>query len=371
MKILIIHQENRYFGGAEVLLGQFLAGLKASGCEVHVAAVSGSRFAGLVPADVPLVPLADNTRFSPMSFWRQLCSVMAAQRTQGFDVLHGWAARDWELTALAGRLTGRPSLGLLHDHPEAPFFPKKRRLLMRMAGKWLTRIACVSFAVQEACVQSRYDRNKLVTVHNGIKIEKRRPGKTKSMPVRLGFLGVFSERKGLRNLFDMVSLLAQQGPLPWELHLAGDAQDDSGRALIDEIRKKHGDSSWWNRIFWLGWVAKPLDFLEKIDLLICPSSEFEPCPLVVCEAGAMGVPVLAARTGGIPEIISDKTTGWLYPPGDVGFGAEVLRQAIREPDQLKSLGEAAARRIGMEFNLTKMVAEYRNIYSNLARNVWK
>jgi glycosyltransferase involved in cell wall biosynthesis len=189
-------------------------------------------------------------------------------------------------------------------------------------------------------------------------------------PVRFGFLGVFAERKGLRDLFEMMSMLARKSEIPWELHLAGDAQDATGRALIDEIRIQYGDKPWWRRVFWRGWVRRPQDFLRDIDLLICPSSDFEPCPLVVCEAGAMGLGVLGARTGGIPEIIADGKTGCLYDPGDLRGGAEFLVKALIQPTILSEMGAAAILRVESEFNLTKMVAEYRNIYSNLIRNVW-
>jgi glycosyltransferase involved in cell wall biosynthesis len=371
MKILIIHQENRYFGGAEVLLGQFLRELADNGTEAVVAAVSGSRVSDLIPSGVKMLPVEDNSRFSPWNFLKQTKSVLAAHRVHHFDLIHGWAARDWELAAITGWLTKRPSLGMLHDHPEAPFLPKKRRLLMRAASRGLNRIACVSFAVQAACANANYDRSKLVVVHNGIRILKEDVKKRLHSPIRLGFLGVFSERKGLRDLFEMAALLSRHCPIPWELHLAGDAQDEKGRALMDDIRRKHENSSWWNGVSWRGWMKQPLDFLQDVDLLVCPSSEFEPCPLVVCEAGAMGVPVLAARSGGIPEIIADGRTGWLYDPGDLGCAVEILGKILTDPFQLGRVGAEAIRRIESEFNITKMVAEYRNIYSNLTRNVWK
>ena len=370
MRVLIIHPESQYFAGAETMLGYFLTELVRTDCKVAVAAVRGSRVADLLPRETVPVWLEPCPVFSPAAIWRQATALKGFQAEFPFDLLHGWAARDWELAALAGWRCKRPAIGTLHDHPDAPFVRRKRRWLMRWcAGYGLKRIICVSGAVLTACADSGYPRTKLEVVRNGLppvegSTTPRPPG-----PFRMGFLGAFSERKGLRMLFQIADALSgQSGPL-WELHLAGNAADEAGERLLAELRSSYATRPWWPRVKWLGWVKSPQNFLRTLDLLLVPSSGFDPFPTVLLEAGQSGVPTLASRVGGVPEIVADGQTGWLFEADQVEAAAQILNRLMASPELLQSAGQAARRRVLREFSATKMVAETRLLYSNLLTDV--
>src|SRR5690242_10438993 len=130
MEILIIHHEAEYFAGAEKVLGFFLEGMKGSEHKVTVAAVRESRMAEIIPAGVPACWLPSNAKFSLGGFIRQVRAVRTHLRNHPCDLVHGWAARDWELTAVVGRLSRRPAVGTLHDHPQASFISRARQRLM-------------------------------------------------------------------------------------------------------------------------------------------------------------------------------------------------------------------------------------------------
>ena len=126
---------------------------------------------------------------------------------------------------------------------------------------------------------------------------------------------------------------------------------------------------WWPRVQWLGWVKSPHNFLQTVDLLVVPSSEFDPFPTVLLEAGQCGVPVLASRVGGVPEIVADGQTGWLFEAGKVEAAAQILSRLMATPEILKGAGQAARVRVLREFSASKMVAEHRLLYSNLLTDV--
>jgi len=105
MRILINHNESTYFSGAERMLGYFL-GLAGIGFEFAVAAEPESRMAALLPEHVRPVWIGDNHRFSPFALSRQAL-VLRILLTE-FHLVHGWAARDWELTSFVLRITRRP-----------------------------------------------------------------------------------------------------------------------------------------------------------------------------------------------------------------------------------------------------------------------
>jgi glycosyltransferase involved in cell wall biosynthesis len=103
--------------------------------------------------------------------------------------------------------------------------------------------------------------------------------------------------------------------------------------------------------------------------LVVPSSEFDPFPTVLLEAGQSGVPALASRVGGVPEIVADGQTGWLFQAGNVESAAQILSRLMAVPDILQRAGQAARERVLNEFSGSKMVAEYRLLYSNLLTDV--
>lgn len=366
---MILHPEARFFAGAEKMLGHFLAGLLAAGHQVTVAVASGSRTAALVPAGCAVLAVPDNGRFSPIRIGRTLAILRRAHARTPFAVVHGWSARDWELAALAGRLLGRPALGTLHDHPAASFITRSRQRLMRIAARGgLRRVVCVSSAVALACRAAGYPEDRLAVIHNGLPSapQPQRSWWTEGC-LRLGFLGAFSERKGLRGLFAIVAALAARGHIPWELHLAGEAQDPGGQKMIAELRQEHGTAPWWPQIHWHGWVPAPAQWLGSLDVLLVPSSEFDPFPTVLLEAGQAGTGALAARVGGVAEIILPQQTGWLFEPGDwPGAAAQLIALAGQPAAELARCGSNASRRVAGEFALEKMSAQYGGLYSTLS-----
>jgi glycosyltransferase involved in cell wall biosynthesis len=76
-------------------------------------------------------------------------------------------------------------------------------------------------------------------------------------------------------------------------------------------------------------------------------------PNVLMEAQSQGVPVLATRTSGIPELIDDGATGMLVEAGDSAGLAKGLETLIREPALRRRLGEAGYRRIQAQFDMEK------------------
>lgn len=370
MRVLIIHPESQYFAGTETMLGYFLAELVRTDCKVAVAAVRGSRVAGLLPRETVPVWLEPCPAFSPTTIWRQTIALKAFHAEFPFDLVHSWAARDWELAAVAGWRCRRPAMGTLHDHPEASFISGKRRRLMRWcAGYGLKRVICVSEAVRTACADAGYPRLKLAVVRNGLPTVDFSENPRTSGPFRMGFLGTFSERKGLRTLFQIADALSADSGALWELHLAGDAADETGKRLLEDLRRLYGTRSWWPRVQWLGWVKSPQNFLRTLDLLVVPSSEFDPFPTVLLEAGQCGVPVLASRVGGVPEIVTEGQTGWLFELDKVEGAAQILSRLMTTPEILHRAGQSARGRLLREFSASKMVAEYWLLYSNLLEHV--
>lgn len=396
MKLLLLDTEVTYYAGAQVVLQYYLEGLLRHGLSPTVGLVSGSPLDRRLPLRFPRLFLTDNQRFRLGGLLDQGSEVAAYCRKERPNCIHGWTARSWELAALAGMTVKLPAIGTLHDHPEAPFISGARQWLMRTcANHRLSQVCCVSRAVLQACLAAEYSRDKLMVAYNGL------PGIPESLPerlahtrittphvhsesvmgldadtasskqtagatpVKLGFLGAFSRRKGIHGLLAVADALAQQTAQPesWEIHIAGDAQDAVGRSMVDELKQRYAGAVWWPRIHWHGWLDNPADFLRGLDILLLCSTEFDPLPTVILEAAAQGTPTLAADVGGVAELVQHGKTGWLYPPNDWETAARICAELIAQQSSLGDFGKNAWEHLREHFSVEQMVMRYLEVYA--------
>ena len=87
-----------------------------------------------------------------------------------------------------------------------------------------------------------------------------------------------------------------------------------------------------NGVFFAGFVPQANHYMRAFDALLLTSRK-EGLPYVILEAQSVGVPVIASKTGGIPEIVQDKVNGFLCPVGDVAAFARALNSLTTLPPQ--------------------------------------
>jgi colanic acid/amylovoran biosynthesis glycosyltransferase len=99
-----------------------------------------------------------------------------------------------------------------------------------------------------------------------------------------------------------------------------------------------------------------MEILQGADVVAAPSvpssdGRREGIPVVLMEAMASGVPVVASRLSGIPELVKDGRTGLLVPPRDAQALADALERMYRDPALRRRLGGAGRQKVVQEFNL--------------------
>lgn len=103
------------------------------------------------------------------------------------------------------------------------------------------------------------------------------------------------------------------------------------------------------------------DWLKKAGLLILPSTE-DNCPMVVLEAMAAGVPVAASRIGGIPDLIDDGRTGFLFDPLDAGSIRQAILDWAGSPEKAAALAATAKQEALARFHPRVVAARHLEIY---------
>jgi len=147
--------------------------------------------------------------------------------------------------------------------------------------------------------------------------------------LRMIYIGQIEEHKGINWLVRHIGDLFGD----WELMIVGD-----GSAMPD-VRKIIGDNP---RFKILGHQdhARIDELLAEADLTIVPSLVYENSPAVVYESLASGVPVLAARIGGVGELIEEGENGWTFEPLNSGELIDRLKELLKDPSELAGMAEA-------------------------------
>lgn len=164
-------------------------------------------------------------------------------------------------------------------------------------------------------------------------------------PLRLGFLGRVSREKGFEHLLNELARLDDHR---WTLLVGGRCPPDYAAKL--------GRRYALDRVEFLGFVD-PEAFFPRIDVLVVPSLWHEPLGSVVIEAFCHGVPVIVSNRGGLPEMMSGETAGFVFDPDEPGALARLLGLLIREPGLLAPLRPTALG-LSRRFSVERQVEAY-------------
>jgi glycosyltransferase involved in cell wall biosynthesis len=136
----------------------------------------------------------------------------------------------------------------------------------------------------------------------------------------------------------------------------------AGSALPDAAAERARELGLGSRLEQLGRVDDVGAFLAGLDLLVVPPVADESIPLVIPEAMAAGLPVIASRLSGIPEAVEDGRTGRLFPPGDAAALAELLTAAAAGELPLAEWGRRGRERWSERFSLEALRAATLPLY---------
>jgi N-acetyl-alpha-D-glucosaminyl L-malate synthase BshA len=168
-----------------------------------------------------------------------------------------------------------------------------------------------------------------------------------------------SNFRPLKRVLDVVEVFRRvRQRVQSRLLMVGDGPD---RPKVEQYCRQHDMCQW---ITFVGSVPQVEEVLAGADLFLLPS-ETESFGLAALEALACEVPVVAARVGGLPEVVVEAENGFLLPVGDVdGMAAAALR-LLEDPALRRRFGEAGRRRAVEVFGQDAVVARYRGIYERV------
>jgi glycosyltransferase involved in cell wall biosynthesis len=224
-------------------------------------------------------------------------------------------------------------------------------------------VVTVSAELKQHLVAEGFPTRKVSVIYNGIDVGVV-PGCDIRARVRreLGIadnaivVGTIARLDPVKDLHTLIRAVGRQGPqrAPMVLLVIGDGSE---RAQLEASAREVGHGS---SVRFLGHREDARDLLAACDLY-ANSSISEGISLTILEAMAAGLPVVATRVGGTPEIV-DATCGRLVPSRDPDALASTLAALAADGALRRLLGGKARTRVEQRFTLDRMIREYRDAY---------
>lgn len=237
-----------------------------------------------------------------------------------------------------------------------------------------TRLAHTVIAVSQHTADHLIEREqappeRVQAIHNGIDFDRVRvSGPLAVEQIRREFVpdgadllltvGRIHPEKGYDYLFPAVKLLKERLDRRFLLVVAGTGP------LLDHYRQVVRDLGCDDVVRFLGFRRDIADLIAAADLFVLPSLA-EAFGLAVAEALYLGTPVVATRTGGIPEIVTDGKDGVLVPPADSQSLAIVIADLLRDAPRRRQMAGAGCEQIARRFRFQDMVQNYEQVYRRL------
>lgn len=259
---------------------------------------------------------------------------------------------------LAAQIAGIPWSVTLHGISETDY-PAGHLLPEKLGAARFVAIASLFMQAQAMRVTEPEVWKKFHIVRCGIDLS-RMPERAAPLPQhdlpRLVCVGRLSPEKGYFGLVDALSILAAEGR-DYTLEIVGD-----GPART-EIASAFQATGLQERVTLAGALSESatLQRIASADILVLPSL-MEGLPVVLMEAMAIGVPVVAARVAGIPELVEHGTTGLTYTPTDSSDLARNIALLLDDPDLRRRFVEGGTRKVAKEFTIEETAGRMRHLF---------
>lgn len=183
-------------------------------------------------------------------------------------------------------------------------------------------------------------------------------GIPKQLPIVL-YLGFIGQTKGSFDLIDAAFIVRSRG-VDIKLNMVGDPLDlEVLGKLHEKITINHLDE--FIKLHPHVYGKDKLDFLQQADIFVYPSFN-EGMPMAILEAMACGLPVIASKVGGIPDLVHDGLNGILIEPRNPDQLATALIKLALDPNLCVSMGYEGSRLVTEKHEIEKHVTNLVNIY---------
>jgi len=269
---------------------------------------------------------------------------------------------------LAGAKTKTPVVATNHGWTDADaklrFYETIDAFVLR---HFVKRVVAVSRSAKEWMLKRGIPPDKIDIVRNGTPLRESKvasPEARKQLgltddALTIGAVGRLSPEKGHRFLIEAAGRILEKDPrVRFVVFGEGPSQSEL-EGLVNSRGLK-------DKVTLAGFQPDPDVIYGALDILVQPSLR-EATPLVILEAMSFGKPIIAARVGGVPDLITDNETGVLIPPASVEALSGSIMRLLKDGALRVRLGERAREVARREFSVEKMTQSYSKVYEEVLR----
>jgi glycosyltransferase involved in cell wall biosynthesis len=359
-RILLVIDEASVGGGQRHVLAlasrldarDFVAGVA---CEAEGYLVDELRKRGIPHFSVAMSNVPD-----PHSIYQ----CIGAIRRFRADVVHTHGGTAGVTGRIAAFLTGVPAIHTYHGihylHDTGLFRRWAYTAVERALLKVTRKIICVAQKDSDTGKRAGIvDPRKTVVIVNGIEISEfsgEGPSHPREVPV-IGTIGRLHQQKGHAILLESLAILAKNGQV-FRCRIIGEGEL---RAHLEDQAATLGLNE---AVEFVGGRTDSAAQLSAFDIFVLPSL-WEGLPIVLIEAMASGLCIVASRVDGVEEAVTDEREALLVPPGDPVRLAESLSRVLGNAALRRDLGLAARRRALEAFHVKAMVTSTESVYRSV------
>ncbi len=228
----------------------------------------------------------------------------------------------------------------------------------KIAGFATTKVICVSNHDKELALKFKVvPPEKLTVIYNGVDHEPflKAQRKKEDSEVIITYVGRLAPPKDLKTLLKAIKPLTGVKVL-----IVGDGE------LRNEVEKYVLKNELSEKVFLLGEREDVPEILANSDIFVLPS-RWEGLPFTIIESMMAGLPIVASKVGGIPELVDDGVTGFLVPPGDHLSLAQAIKKLIDDKNLREEMGRNGREKALKLFTVERMLNETIKVYDEVLK----
>lgn len=354
-------------GGTERQVANLALRIDSSRFDLHLACLRnmGELLQELEPLQVPR-PVFDIGRlYTPKTLW-QAIRLGHYIRRHLIQVVHSYGFYPNVFAVPAARLAGA-SIVVASIRDRGDILTPMQRWIQKCVCRLADCVLVNAETIREVLIEQGYRPDKIFVIRNGIVLSRfggRERGaelrRELGLPPSAPLVFVFSRLNGMKGVEYFLEAASMAAPnFPDARFLV--VGDGAKRKELEAYAARLGLSP---RVTFTGFRTDVPDLLPEATISVLPSLS-EGLSNSLLESMASGVPVVAGRVGGNPEIIEHDVSGLLVPPRDSEALAAAMCSLLRDPELAARFGKAGQRRVAELFSMERSVGEVERLYERL------